>query len=148
MKLCLFRDNISIYTNTVIHNSEKGKSGMLISERIFKIIKDKNMTQTEFAKRAGIAGSTVSEWKKKRTNPSADKIMDICATLEVTPEQLLSGRGIDDGESQEDSKRGEIITPIDRQIIEDYHGMKEAQKRRLLKYMEVLKQLEELEDME
>ncbi len=121
---------------------------MLISERIFKIIKDKNMTQTEFAKRAGIAGSTVSEWKKKRTNPSADKIMDICAALEVTPEQLLSGRGIDDGESQEDLKRGEIITPIDRQIIEDYHGMKEAQKRRLLKYMEVLKQLEELEDME
>lgn len=50
---------------------------MIISERIFKIIKEKNITQAEFAKRAGIATSTVSEWKKKKTNPSADKIMDI-----------------------------------------------------------------------
>ena len=61
---------------------------MLISERILKIIKKKNITQAEFAKRAGIASSTVSEWKKKKTNPSADKIMDICVALEVTPEEL------------------------------------------------------------
>ena len=40
---------------------------MIISERIFKIIKEKNLTQTEFAKRAGIATSTISEWKKKKT---------------------------------------------------------------------------------
>ena len=54
---------------------------MLISERIFKLLKEKNMTQAEFAKRAGIACSTVSEWKKRKTNPSADKIMDICSAL-------------------------------------------------------------------
>ena len=111
---------------------------MIISERIFKIIKEKNITQAEFAKRAGIATSTVSEWKKKKTNPSADKIMDICAALEVTPEGLLTGSGLEDSER---------MTPIDWQIIKDYHGMKEAQKRRLLKYMEVLKQLEELEEL-
>ena len=40
------------------------------------------------------------------------------------------------------------MTPIDWQIINDFHGMKEAQKRRLLKYMEALKQLEELEELE
>lgn len=38
------------------------------------------------------------------------------------------------------------MTPVDWQIIDDFHGMKEAQKRRLLKYMEALKQLEELEE--
>ena len=121
---------------------------MLISERIFKILKDKNMTQAEFAKRAGIACSTISEWKKRKTNPSADKIMDICAALEVTPEQLLSGRGLDGEDGQAASKKKVVITPVDWQIIEDYHGMQKAQKERLLAYVEALKRLERLEEME
>lgn len=116
---------------------------MIISERIFKIIKEKGITQAEFAKRAGIATSTVSEWKKRKTNPSADKIMDICVALEVTPEELLTGSGIDDEKGSECRNR---ITPMDWQIIDTFHGMKESQKRRLLKYMETLKQLEELEE--
>ncbi len=121
---------------------------MIISERIFKIIKEKNITQAEFAKRVGIATSTVSEWKKKKTNPSADKIMDICAALEITPEELLAGRGIDEENCFTEIKSKDRLTPVDWQIIDDFHGMKEAQKIRLLKYMEALKQLEELEELE
>ena len=34
---------------------------MIISERIFKILKDKNMTQMEFAKRAGFSNSAISD---------------------------------------------------------------------------------------
>lgn len=120
---------------------------MFISERIFKILKEKKMTQTEFSKRTGIPCSTISEWKSKRTNPSADKIMDICAALEVTPEQLLSGRGLDEEEGS-DTSRKDVLTPLDWQIIEDYHGLQEAQKRRLLAYVEALKQIEILEKME
>lgn len=48
------------------------------------------MTQKEFSKRTGIAETTVSDWKKK-TNPTSDKIMNICKVLNVTPEWLLSG---------------------------------------------------------
>lgn len=73
--------------------------------------------------------------------------MDICTALEVTPEKLLSGRGLDKGEGMEPSPKN-VITPMDWQIIEDYHGLKEAQKRRLLAYVEALKQLEKLEEME
>ncbi len=119
---------------------------MIISERIFKIIKEKNITQAEFGKRAGIATSTISEWKKRKTNPSADKIMDIRIALEVTPEELLTGRGIDEKSGFAEAKSKDRMTPVDWQIIDDFHGMKEAQKRRLLKYMEALKQLEELEE--
>ena len=39
---------------------------MIISERIFKILKDKNMTQMEFAKRAGFSNSAISDWKRKK----------------------------------------------------------------------------------
>ena len=121
---------------------------MIISERIFKIIKEKNITQAEFGKRAGIPTSTIIEWKKRKTNPSADKIMDICVALEVTPEELLTGRGIDEENGFTEMESKDRLTPVDWQIIDDFHGMKEAQKRRLLKYMEALKQLEELEKLE
>lgn len=127
----------------------KRKNGnMIISERIFKILKEKNVTQMEFAKRVGIANSTVSEWKKKKTNPSADKIMDICMALEVTPEQLLTGKGIDEVDETESMVSENYITPIDMQIIKDYHSMKEAQKKRLLAYVEALKKLESLESLD
>lgn len=118
---------------------------MIISERIFKILKDKNMTQKEFADKVGIGNSTVSEWKKKKTNPSADKIMDICMALDVTPEQLLTGKGID--EPLDVEIFGTQISPIEQKLVEDYHGMKEAQQKRLLAYVDALKQLESLEEL-
>ena len=100
----------------------------------------------EFAKRVGIANSTVSEWKKKRTNPSTEKIMDICEVLEITPEQLLTGRGIDEVNNKATASEENQITPMDRKIIDAYHGMKEEQKKRLLAYMEALKNIKELEE--
>lgn len=121
---------------------------MIISERIFKILEDKNMSQSAFAKQVGLAGSTVSDWKTKKTNPSADKIMDICVVLEVTPEQLLTGKGIDTDYAEDEHKKVKVeqqISKADIRIIEDIHNMKDAQRKRLMKYIETLKQLEELE---
>ena len=62
---------------------------MLISERIYKYLDEKGITQNEFAKRTGISQSTVSDWRRKGTNPSADKIMIICEVLEISPYELL-----------------------------------------------------------
>ncbi|MBP3604459.1 MAG: helix-turn-helix transcriptional regulator [Lachnospiraceae bacterium] len=122
---------------------------MIISERIFKILKDKNMSQNAFAKQVGLASSTISDWKTKKTNPSADKIMDICVVLEVTPEQLLTGKGIDEDYVEHKPKKVKEVLELsktDIRIIEDIHAMKEVQRKRLLKYMEALKQIEALED--
>lgn len=109
------------------------------------------MTQMEFGKRVGLANSTISDWKRKKTNPSADKIMDICMVLGVTPEQLLIGKGIDD-DCEEDNisktKDGVVISKADVRIIEDIHGLKDEQRKRLVKYIEALKQLEKLEEIE
>jgi len=62
---------------------------MIISERIFKIMGENKITQLALSEKTGIGQSTISDWKTKKTNPSADKIMIICAALEVTPEELL-----------------------------------------------------------
>ena len=124
---------------------------MLISERIFKILMDRNMSQNAFAKRVGLASSTISDWKTKKTNPSAYKIMDICMVLEVTPEQLLTGKGIDNDYVEGMSKKVKTepqISKEDIRIIEDIHNLKDTQRKRLMKYMEALKQIEALEKME
>lgn len=120
---------------------------MTISERILKVLKDRNMTQVEFAKQVGIATSTISEWKKKKTNPTADKIMDICSVLQITPEQLLTGKGIEDEEEIVAACPESRFTPYDIQLIEDYHGLKEEQQKRLMAYMEALKKLEQMESI-
>ena len=64
---------------------------MLISERIYKYMEEKGISQLEFAKKTGISQSTVSDWKRKKTNPSADKIMIICEVLGISPYELLQG---------------------------------------------------------
>ena len=114
---------------------------MTISERILKVLKDRNMTQVEFAKQVGIATSTISEWKKKKTNPT------ICNVLQITPEQLLTGKGIEDEEEIVAASPESRFTPYDIQLIEDYHGLKEEQKKRLMAYVEALKKIESLENM-
>ncbi|WP_022758955.1 helix-turn-helix domain-containing protein [Butyrivibrio fibrisolvens] len=120
---------------------------MIISERIIKVMKERHMTQTEFAKQVGIASSTISEWKKKKTNPTVEKIMDICNVLQITPEQLLTGKGIEDEEEIAAANPSSKFTPADIQMIEDYHHLKEEQQKRLMAYMEALKKIESLEEM-
>ena len=54
---------------------------MIISEKIFALLEQRGMSQKEFSERTGISQSTISDWKRKQTNPSADKILKICEVL-------------------------------------------------------------------
>lgn len=62
---------------------------MSISERIFKIMKEKNILQSELAEQIGTSQSTISDWKTKGTDPQAKKIMAICKALDCTPYDIL-----------------------------------------------------------
>ena len=42
----------------------------MISEKIFELILRNGMTQKEFSEETGISQSTISDWKRKGTNPS------------------------------------------------------------------------------
>ncbi len=64
---------------------------MTISEKIFELIKVKGINQKKFSQATGIAQSSISDWKRKKTNPSADKILIISEVLGVSPYDLLSG---------------------------------------------------------
>jgi transcriptional regulator with XRE-family HTH domain len=54
---------------------------MTISEKIFELLRERGMTQKEFAQATGIAESSISDWKRKKTNPVSEKILIICEVL-------------------------------------------------------------------
>ena len=74
---------------------------MNVSKRIFSKLEELSMSQKEFSEKTGILPSTISEWKKKKTNPSSEKIMPICEALDVTPEWLLSGSDLEERRTEE-----------------------------------------------
>lgn len=111
---------------------------MVISEKIFELMKERGMNQKEFALATGISQSTISDWKTKRTNPAADKIMVICDVLGVTPVELLtSGEQFKSYEPEQ--KDVAVTSPEKRLIIERVKEMDDRQAARLLAYMNKLK---------
>ncbi len=111
---------------------------MLIRDRIFCKLEELNMSQKQFSEKTGIPQSTISDWRKKKTNPTAEKIMVICKVLDVTPEWLLSG-------IEPQGKRGnprkwfaiDAETDAGRLIV-NYNSLDTGMQARLLGYAEAL----------
>lgn len=115
---------------------------MLISERIYKYLAEKGMSQIEFSKRTGISQSTVSDWRRKGTNPSADKIMIICEVLGVSPTELLSGVG---GKQQSKDEECDYVV-VDKAsgeylLVESYRELDADARKRLEGYIMALKDI-------
>ena len=62
---------------------------MNIYERIFARLEELHMSQIELSRRTGIATSTISDWRKKKINPQADKLVAICKALDMSLVDLL-----------------------------------------------------------
>ena len=109
---------------------------MIISERIFELLNEKGISQKDFSEKTGISQSTISDWKRKKTNPASDKIMLICDVLDVTPYELLSGV-----EKEKYQPLDYVI--VDKQsedyvFLECYRSCNTQQRSRVLGYMEAL----------
>lgn len=109
-----------------------------VSDRIFELLKEKGMLQKEFAAKTGIAESTISDWKKKKTNPVSDKILIISEVLVVSPYELLSG-----AEHIGMRSRQNMTYVVDRTtelgtLIETYQKLDAAQQNRLMGYMQAM----------
>ena len=111
---------------------------MTISDRIFERLKQISMSQKEFAELAGIKQSTISEWKKNRTNPSSDKILAICKALDVSPEWLLSG--VDPAASRGKNQEYYVVdVKTDTGLmVEGFNKLDKSRRDRLMGYIEAL----------
>lgn len=64
---------------------------MTISERLFKALYDRRISQKEFSERTGINTRTVSAWQTRGSDPPARLIPKIAAFLGVSVIWLLTG---------------------------------------------------------
>ena len=105
---------------------------MSIYEKIFARLEELHMSQIELSRRTGIATSTISDWRKKKINPQADKLVPICKALDMSLVDLLC-----DEEEVEQTIASEFM--IDGQhIIEVFSDSDPETKRRLLRYIELI----------
>ncbi len=116
---------------------------MIISEKIFELLDKKNISRKQFSEETGIAQSTISDWKRKKTNPAVDKIMAICDALQVTPVQLLA----DDRDGLEaDGAAAEAETDYlmvrrgseEYILIEKYRKLEKGSRNRVQGYLQAL----------
>ena len=111
---------------------------MTISQKIFKLLELEKLSQKDFSEKTGIPLSTISDWRKKNTNPASDKILIICEVLKVTPYELLSG--VEEEGSRSRKQKCKIIaeTSEENLLLEMYGKLDRDQRNRLLGYLEAL----------
>ena len=113
---------------------------MKIYEKIFARLNELHMSQTELSKRTGIATSTISDWRKKKINPQADKLVMICKALDMSLADLLC-----DEENTERTTRTDCLID-DNYIIELFRQSDAENKRRILRCFEFLEICNEIND--
>ena len=111
---------------------------MNIYEKIFARLEELHVSQIELSRRTGIATSTISDWRKKKINPQADKLMSICKALDMSLVDLLC-----DEEESDQTIQTEYILD-EKHIIELFRNSDYETKRRLLRYFELMEICEEI----
>ena len=105
---------------------------MNIYEKIFARLEELHMSQIELSRRTGIATSTISDWRKKKINPQADKLVSICKVLDMSLVDLLC-----DEKVVEQSIETDFVSD-GQHIIELFKNSDLETKRRLLRYFELI----------
>lgn len=89
-----------------------------IGDKIYKLRKDKALSQETFAESVGVSRQTVYKWETGIVLPSKENIDKICTVYEVPKEYFLSGEAIaevavaDGNQIKKDKKTLKILTAI------------------------------------
>lgn len=108
---------------------------MDVTQRIFAIAAEKRITLTELAKKIGVSYGTIASWKRRGTQPPADKITAIAQALEVPVGSLLGN--IDCIETQqfrnEYNSNAIIVTDKNEKLlIQNYRALHYAKQIQVL----------------
>ncbi len=118
---------------------------MTIGERLFSIMKEKNISMPELSRMTGISRHTIYDWQRRNTNPGADKIMVLCEALQITTEELLIGKRSSVPTAHDTSV---FMDGTEIELVKEYQELSESKKRRLLAYMNMLQNTKEKPVME
>ena len=120
---------------------------MTISERIFEIMRMKNIRQKDLSKSIGIPTATISTWNTRNTSPPAEKIIEIADYLGVSVYYLLTGEeqnAVNINGSSNNTNIGENavmnvpysnLDKHDKEILEEYNKLSLKNKAKVISYM-------------
>ena len=83
--------------------------------------------------------------EKEKDESKSRLSLSICDALDITPEQLLTGKGIDP--EYKDADMDYEVTRSDIKILKQIHSLGDEQYKRLMVYMKALQKLEQMESM-
>lgn len=113
---------------------------MTISQKIFEILDSRGISQKAFSNATAIPQSTISDWRKKNTNPASDKILIICETLGITPYELLSNVREEGNRANKVNCRLVADGTEESVLLEAYESLDVKMRGRLMGYIEALKE--------
>ena len=62
---------------------------MTINEKIFKLIRDKGITQYRLSKDIGVSDGHISDWKIGRSSPTSERLVKLAKYFDVSTDYLL-----------------------------------------------------------
>jgi len=83
-----------------------------IGKFILELRKEKNMTQKELSEKIGVTDRAISKWENGRGMPDLSLLIPLCDALEISINELLSGKKLDKRDYQEKLEEN-IINTID-----------------------------------
>lgn len=119
-------------------SEEAGGHILKVYEKIFARLDELNMSQSELSRRTGISTSTINDWKKKKINPQADKLIVISRALDMSLADLLG----DDGAEN----TGVDYSAEERYLVECYRRSDDQVRKHMLRYMELIDKTETKEN--
>ncbi len=60
-----------------------------LGERLFKLRRDKQLSQEEVAEKLNVTRQTISKWETNQSLPDFDKVVPLCELYSITPNELF-----------------------------------------------------------
>ena len=97
---------------------------MSLGNKLLELRKSKQLSQEELADKLNVTRQTISKWETDQSTPDFDKIIPLCELYEITADELLKGKKVDQQEEQpievsedEGLRKRKIASGIGRGIL-------------------------------
>ncbi|QCT03997.1 transcriptional regulator, XRE family protein [Paenibacillus algicola] len=111
-----------------------------IYQRIEQLIESRGMTKKAFCEALGISTGNFGDWKRGKTTPSTNKLIEISAFFSVSLDWLIVGRGTPEGIMEEregyewdqaaKEKHLDGLSEKEKNFIQEYIAFTEYRKKR------------------
>ena len=83
-----------------------------LGERLFKLRRDKKLSQEEVAEKLNVTRQTISKWETDQSMPDFDKVVPLCELYGITPDELFI-----ELKGKETSKNNEFIIDLEEEKL-------------------------------